>query len=221
MKNKEMVQKLYTQKNSLYHRLFFGFFKYDKGVKTFFEKNVALNPGNKILDAGCGSGLLTKILFESGMELKIKNLGFYAFDITNAMLDIFKHWVSNNNITNISIHQADVLKMEELPDSWDKFDLIVSSAMLEYLDKKEISTAITNFKTRLAQNGKLILIITKKNIVTKYLIEKWWKSNSYKEEEMLKVLKEVGFEHINICRFPARFWYLNIWGFIFEAKLNV
>ena len=218
MKNKEMVQKLYTQKSSLYHRLFFGFFKYDKGIKVFFEKNIVLNSGNKILDAGCGSGLLTKILFELGIERKIENIRFFAFDITNAMLDIFKHWISNNNIDSISIFQADVLKMNELPASWDKFDLIVSSGMLEYLDTSEIRNAISNLKNRLTKDGKFIFAITRSNIITKFLIQKWWKANSYEKAEMMKILEEVGFYQIKTYKFPANYWYLNFWGLIFEVK---
>ena len=223
MKNKEMVQELYTQKNSLYHRLFFGFFQYDKGIRAFFEKGRILNPGAKILDAGCGSGMLTKTLFKLGMEQKVENLEFFAFDITKAMLDIFNHWITDTKTNNhtdadhISVIQADVLKMNELPDSWDEFDLIVSSGMLEYLDESEIRSALSNLKNRLGGDGKLFLFITKSNIITKYLIEKLWKASSYRKNEMLNILGDAGFEHIKLYRFPARFWYLNFWGFIFEA----
>lgn len=217
MKNQEIVQKLYTEKNGLYHSLFFDFFRYDQGIKQFFKNEIVLNPGYQILDAGCGSGLLTKSLYEAGRERKIENLSYFAFDITKAMLDIFKQWIANNDIGNISLSQADVLKMNELPASWDNFDLIVSSAMLEYLDESEFRSALSNLKNRLNPEGKFFLIITKNNLITKYLIKKLWKANSYRKTEILNILDEVGFKNIKIHRFPLKFWYLNFWGFIFEA----
>ena len=56
------IQQIYTKKADLYHKVFFDVLKYDKAVKSFFEKENYLDKDCKVLDAGCGSGLITKIL---------------------------------------------------------------------------------------------------------------------------------------------------------------
>jgi ubiquinone/menaquinone biosynthesis C-methylase UbiE len=99
---------------------------------------------------------------EYAAEQNIKNLKFFAFDLTEAMLNIFRQWILINHAEEITLYQADVLQMEKLPPDWSGFDLVVTSAMLEYFNKEEITKAVLNLKSRLLKDGRLILIITKK-----------------------------------------------------------
>lgn len=213
------VKELYTKKASLYQWFFIKFLKYENGLKNFFETNQYLKQNDKVLDAGCGSGVLIKVLFQNVKSQKLSGIRFYGFDLTPAMLNLFKEWIEIVKSDNITLKKADVLKLDDqLPDDWNNYDLIVSSAMLEYVPKSKVNKALCNLKSRLKTGGTFCLFITKKNLLMSLLIKKWWKANIYEKEEIRKILTEAGFKNIRFKKFPYPYTYLNLWGFAIEAK---
>lgn len=212
------VQKIYTEKVSLYHLVFLDIFRYHKGLKMFLRKSDCLQPGMKVLDAGCGSGNLTRNLYEIASEKRLDGISFHGFDITQAMLDLFKRWISGKKAENVELSRANVLQPEQLPVEWKDYDLVVSSAMLEYLPKDEIKNALQNLRKLLKDNGTIILFITRNNILMKWLIQIWWKANMYKKNEIMEIFKDAGFSRIQFKKFPFPYSYLNLWGFIIEAE---
>ncbi len=218
MSSKEkFVQEIYTEKIDLYHNFFNGLFRYKHGVNAFYTKMGYLQPNMKILDAGCGSGIQTINLYNVAKEKNIENLQFNGFDITPAMLEMFNKWIIQNKVGNVEIKQANVIELDRLPNSWKDYDLIVSSAMMEYLTRNEIKQALRNLKKLLKPNGKFVLCITKKNILMKVLIEMWWDSTSYKKKEIKEIFHEVGFNQVEFKSFPSPYLHLNLWGHIIEA----
>ena len=214
------VQTLYTEKIKLYHDVFDRLLRYKHGIGAFYRKCDYLQHDMRILDAGCGSGNQTINLHAVSKMKRIKGIEFNGFDLTPAMLAMFKQRIIQEKIKNVKLMRANVLEIEKLPDSWKDYDLIVSSAMLEYLSKKEIRRALSNLKKLLKHDGTMIVFITKQNILMKILIEMWWEATSYKQDEIKKIFNEVGFKNVNFKRFPPPFLHLNLWGHIIEAKLK-
>jgi hypothetical protein len=59
----------------------------------------------------------------------------------------------------------------------DQHHLIVSAAMLEYVPRAAFVRALSTLRMRLAPDGRFLLFITRRNLITSVLIEKWWKAN--------------------------------------------
>ncbi len=115
------------------------------------------------------------------------------------------------------LREANVLELERLPPSWTNYDLIVSVAMLEYVPRAELVTALTALRTRLARDGRLLLVITRKNCVTKRMIERWWKATRYTREELREAFIAAGFGAVTFRRFPYSYFWQNLWGLILEG----
>ncbi|MDD5463224.1 MAG: hypothetical protein PHG00_16640 [Methylococcales bacterium] len=63
-----------------------------------------------------------------------------------------------------------------------------------------------------------MLFITRKNWITKLLIEKWWKANRYSRKELEDALVAGGFENIAFRRFPYSYFWQNQWAYIVEGR---
>ncbi len=200
----EEVQKLYTEKGSFYHFLFVKLLGIGGRTKDFLRRAGYAQPNFKILDAGCGTGNATRALWGIAKERGCENVTLHAFDITQKMLDLFKSWIDKMGASNISLRQADVLKLDQLPSDWTGYDRIVSSGMLEYVSKDEIRQALTGLRKLLKPDGKLALFITKRNLLTKLLVGWWWKANTYSREELQKIFTDAGFSAFTITR---SHWY--------------
>lgn len=97
------AENFYTEKASLYHRVFFDFFRYDKGVKAYFDKAQYGSSGAKVLDAVCGSGLLTQAVQAASNRQGFHDIVYHAFDLTEAMLNLFRKWIAESGAANIEL----------------------------------------------------------------------------------------------------------------------
>jgi cyclopropane fatty-acyl-phospholipid synthase-like methyltransferase len=210
--NNDAIQKLYTKKASFYDFFFLDFLGVGRRIEKFFRQSDYVRSDFKILDAGCGTGNTTKSLYTLSLEKGYKNVTFHAFDLTQAMLDLFQQWVKKVGANNIILKQADVLGLEQLPPDWNEYDRIVSCGMLEYLPKDKMRKALSNLELLLKNNGRLVVFITSRNIITKLFIEQWWKANTYDEKELQKICLDVGFSEFKITK---KWWRMM---FTIEAK---
>jgi ubiquinone/menaquinone biosynthesis C-methylase UbiE len=191
--NNSQVQKLYKKRADFYERLFVSFLGWGKELETFFRKSDYIHPNFKILDAGCGTGIVTKTLFQLAHRKDVHGVQFHAFDITQNMLEVFQQWIAKQVANNIEIQKADVLEIDGLPSYWKDYELIVASTMLEYLPKGKVEYALKNLKNLLGKGGVLLIFITKRNFITQWLAKKWWKTNLYDGEEIRVLLYNAGF----------------------------
>lgn len=199
------VKNLYTKKASFYHRFFIDFMGLGKKLERFFSGSDYLRPDFKVLDAGCGTGIVTRVLYGVAREKGYKKIRFDAFDFTLAMLDVFRQWIVAEDAKGVRLEQADVLNLKKLPKDWQQYDLIVSEGMLEYLPKDKLPQALRNLKRLLKDDGKLLLLMTRRNIVTRLLIQKWWKANTFEEQEVKQILESVGFKALEFKDF-SKMW---------------
>src|SRR5207253_1040075 len=147
----------YTERASFYDRLFIDFLGWGKELHTFFQRSDYLHPNLKILDAGCGTGIITRVLYQLADDNQYKGIHFHAFDLTQSMLDVFQQWITGIHADNIELSQADVLELAGLPTHWGAYDLIVSSTMLEYLPPEKVKDALANLILLLKPTGTLLV----------------------------------------------------------------
>ncbi|MCC7165652.1 MAG: class I SAM-dependent methyltransferase [Anaerolineae bacterium] len=196
MQNNVQSEKLYTKRATFYERFFVDSLGWGKELERFFRGSDYLKPRLKVLDAGCGTGVVTRTLYRLTEEQGYAGIEFHAFDASPQMLDIFQQWIDKHGAINITVRQADVLARHDLPPEWGKYDLIVCSTMLEYLPKADVKDALIHLRQLLCEQGILLVFITKQNPITRWLGRAWWKANLYEEKEIAGLLHRSGFDRV-------------------------
>ena len=212
------VRRLYTERTDLYHRFFGDLLGYGPGIRALVAASGLLASGQRILDAGCGSGLVTRGLLAAARQRRLTGITVDGFDLTPAMLARFGEWLRASATENVSLRLADVLEPEALPDEWTGYDLVVSSAMLEYLPKASLATALANLRARLRPGGCLLFAITRRNPLMALLIERWWRSHAYERGELEGHVRAAGFEVVRFERFPLPYRWLDLWGHVVVSR---
>lgn len=181
-----------------------------RSIKQFFRTKNILHSGMSIVDAGCGSGVLTQKLFDLARVQQLRDITFYGFDITQAMLDRFTQWIKTKQATNITIAKLNVLQ----PPPKDRIasaDLLVSSGMLEYLPKKSFVDGLNHLRLYLKPNGKMFIFISKKSWMNHLIIQGIWQANLYNKNELETTLRISKLTLISITSFRT-------WGYVIEAS---
>ena len=154
----------------------------------------------------------------SRSESRLPSGTLQGFDLTPKMLEGFRQTLRTRAIEGVNVRQADVLRLETLPADWNDFDLIVSSAMLEYLPRESLVDALSNLRTRLNEVGSVLLFITRRNWLTRPLIGRWWDANLYEAAELKESFRLAGFSTITFEKFPFPYQHLSLWGHVIVAK---
>lgn len=103
-----------------------------------------IKTGAKILDAGCGSGRLLKVLADKQIE-------YLGVDNSEALIN-----TARQNHPAKKFLMADVLRLDELPEK--DFDHIFCLAVLPHIPSRELrSRALAQLKNKLAPDGRLVL----------------------------------------------------------------
>jgi ubiquinone/menaquinone biosynthesis C-methylase UbiE len=208
---------LFSERSESYVR-FVRFVRYPQGIRAHFLASPVLRSGLRVLDAGCGTGIVTLALREALLRRGMTPEAIHGFDLTAAMLERFRGTLRAQSIEGIDLAQADVLELQALPPSWNDYDLIVSASMLEYLPRTRLAAGLRGLRLLLREGGTFVLFITRRNWLTRPLIGRWWQSNLYEADELRRALQEAGFASIGFRPFPASFRYLSLWGHIIEAR---
>jgi SAM-dependent methyltransferase len=204
VKPKNSVQRLYSRRALSYQRVFVEFLGWGRELAAFFQKLDYLRPDLRILDAGCGTGIVTRILYKLAREEGYEGIKFHAFDLTPDMLEIFREWIVQEEAGNIELQQADVLEPESLPSHWKNYNMVVSSAMLEYLPTDKTQDALANLKQLLGPEGILLIIVTRRNFITRFLAAGWWKTNLFEANEVQILLHNAGYGNVRLKKFSSR-----------------
>jgi SAM-dependent methyltransferase len=214
--NRSDVQDLYTKSIDRYAS-FIAVFRSSLAIQSLLWRSNLLREGLRVLDAGCGFGMVTFALLNVLQEKNLDYEAIDAFDLTPAMLARFQTELKARGINRVQLQQADVLNLESLPQSWTNYDLIISASMLEYLPKQELPRALSGLRARLARDGHILVMITRKIPETKVFIEWWWHAERYTKHELLHAFREAGYPNLIFRQFPLRYFWLNRANYVVEA----
>lgn len=214
--NRSDVQELYTKSIDGYAS-FIAAFQSPQGMRALLQSSNLLRAGLRVLDAGCGFGMVTFALLEALRKRNLDYDAIDAFDLTSAMLARFQSEMDTRRVTRVQLQQADVLALETLPPSWANYDLIISASMLEYLPKQDLPRALAGLRARLAPDGHILVMITRKTPETKVFIDWWWHAERYTKDELPQAFAEAGFRNPVFRCFPLRYFWLNRANYVVEA----
>lgn len=111
--NRSDVQDLYTKSIDRYAS-FIAAFQSPLAMQALLRTPSLLRDGLRVLDAGCGFGMVTFALLKALREKNLDYKAIDAFDLTPAMLTRFRSEIEARGISRIQLQQADVLNLESL-----------------------------------------------------------------------------------------------------------
>ena len=108
-------------------------------------KRLALEQNSAILDVGCGTGIVTVPLAETGLET-------IGIDLTEAMLERAKEKAEGRD--NLSFHRMNALEFEL--DTRFALAVMTGNAFQQFLSEEEIRTLLANIHRHLQKGGLLV-----------------------------------------------------------------
>jgi len=207
------VQRLFTRRADAYVE-YAQAFRHRQGIAAALVSSGLLRPGQRILDAGCGTGLSILALTDALRTRGFACPSIDAFDLTEAMLDRCRETV-RAALPPVEFRQADVLHLsEQVPASWDGYDLIVCAAMLEYVRRDSLTAAVAALGERLEPGGRLFAVITRSS----FYATRWiWRCEGYTEREIRSAFTDAGLADVVFRRYPWRYGWLNVGNHIAVA----
>jgi len=202
------VKALYTHRIDGYHRLI-RCFRTRQGLQALLQRSGLLRPRMKVLDAGCGSGMATFALLDALAAQDMTGARVDAFDLTPAMLARFRAGLDARGDAQVALREANVLDDAALPPDWAGHDLVISTSMLEYLPRDRLPHALATLRARMARQGRMLAMITRRSLESRVLIEWGWHAECYSAGELREAFAQAGFGQLRFVRFPLRYGWLN------------
>lgn len=137
----------YAHKNKLIDYLFW------KRVNVAFKAATKDSNHKKVLDFGCGSGVLSYLMAKNGYEVTASDIEFSPLNLVKTKIDF---------PSGINFIEGDIINLD-VPDN--SFDVIFALDVLEHVDNLEDYVKL--FKRLLTPNGVIIISGPTENILYK------------------------------------------------------
>lgn len=183
-----------------------------EAMLTKYFQRVAFPDNVRILDVGCGSGALTKAVCTVLDQQKIQAECIQGFDFSAPAVHAYATFAAQHPEHHIVVTQCDVRMIDSgLSLQWKNYDYILSSGMLEYLDKRELVNALKTLVHRLRSNGKIIIFISRSTWLNKIFLEKIWKANAFTKTELRNIFQSAQLTIQQLQPFRT-------WGYVIVAE---
>jgi ubiquinone/menaquinone biosynthesis C-methylase UbiE len=191
----------YYDKIAAYYDLTFKLNGYGRSLDQYFANYpLPVSRGAKILDAGCGTGLLTLALLRHlHFPVSITALDLSATSISAARKAVA---VSEGRTRDVSFAEGNLLS---LPFADNSLDLVVTSGALEYVPLEE---GMTELSRVIAPGGHLLHIPCRPSPATTFL-EILFRFKKLPRKEILSQT-EKHFRMVHEYRFPL--WQVIAWS---------
>ncbi len=98
-------------------------YAYPEEFKPLLLNYLGAKPGMKILDSGCGTGFLTRLLAKNVVNAQVTGV-----DLDEKLLDLGREMLERETLTeNVELRQGDAYNLP-FPDEY--FDLVTSQTLL-------------------------------------------------------------------------------------------
>ena len=141
--------------------------RYDKGInllslgkinKIYDNLVTNINKGDKVLDIGCGTGLLT-------LRAALRGAVVTGIDINAEMLEVAQKRINNAKVAeNVTLKDMSVAELDSEPSG--HYDVIMSGLCLSELSLDEQTYALKEINRLLKSSGLLLIVdeIVPKNV---------------------------------------------------------
>ena len=134
----------------------------EKSVKAALIAQAHIQPGQRLLDVGCGTGTLALLIQHAHPDAEVHGL-----DVDQQILDIARHKAEKAGATLI-LHQGTATR---LPYPDESFDCVFSTLMLHHLKREEKRQALMEIYRILKPGGELHVVdFAKPNDMAMWLI---------------------------------------------------
>jgi ubiquinone/menaquinone biosynthesis C-methylase UbiE len=183
----------YYDKIAAYYNLTFKLNGYGRSLDEYFDNYpLPVSRGAKILDAGCGTGLLTLALLRTlHFPVSITALDLSATSITAARKAVND---SPGRTRDVSFAEGNLLS---LPFADNSLDLVVTSGALEYVPLAE---GMTELSRVIVPGGHLLHIPCRPSVATTFL-EILFRFKKHPRKEVLGQTEQ-HFRMVHEYRFP-------------------
>jgi len=184
----------YYDRIARFYNLTFKLNGYGRSLDQYFENHpLPVSRGARILDAGCGTGLLTLALLRAVRY----PVSITALDLSSTSIDAARKSVyfSPGRKRDVTFTQGNLLS---LPFSDGSFDLVVTSGALEYVP---LSDGLTELARVIAPGGHLLHLPIHPSVAGR-LLEILFRFKSHPPREVKRNTEE-HFRIVHHYRFPA------------------
>jgi SAM-dependent methyltransferase len=186
------VREFYSNRVGLYERFFTRGLDWPGILEEFFLRTGLAKESERVLDAGCGTGAVTRAIWRAG-RMAGGAAVIHAFDLSEQMLEPLRRWIRESGARGVDLRAADALRLDaELPAGWADYDLVVCSTMIEYIDPAVVPQVVRDLSKRLRRGGRLLLIVTKRTPLTRVLAGAWWGARTYTPQRLHDLLGGMG-----------------------------
>ncbi len=181
--------------------------RYDRRWSFYVEatirkmlRRLALRPGDKVLDVGCGTGALLQAVARAFPGVVLAGV-----DLSSEMLGVARSKIG----CSVKLRQG---RAETLPFESEAFDIVVSTSLLHYLRAPD--DALREMKRVLKPGGQVIVSDWCDDYLACRLCDRFLRLfnrahfKTYDSAECLELMKAAGFESIDVERFKIS-W---LWG---------
>jgi SAM-dependent methyltransferase len=139
-RNEDHVRQVYGEIAPAYEVLFPSLHRYEGRVERFLAEGVV--PGSRVLDVGCGPGLLTR-----GLEESVEVVGV---DLSPEMLELARKGRPSGTWRVHSYHQP-------IPPELGLFDVVLAVGCLDFCD--DLRRVLDHFGAALKPEGRMLFTV--------------------------------------------------------------